>query len=536
MPQFFDDGRDYEFGQMMLTLRDALGLTQAGLAARLGVSRHTVGSWELGNKYPSAPHLKHVIALAVAQQAFPVGREAAAIHALWRSAHQKVLLDEAWLAALLNQLPPPAVPDTRPAQEAALPSVPTPGPRVDWGEALTVPTFYGREWELNLLAEWLVTARCQVVSVLGLGGIGKSALAVTLMRQVAPQFDVVIWRSLRDSPSCEALLDGCLQVLAPQALGQAPGTLDERLSLLLGHLQSRRVLLVLDNLETLLGEGETSGRLRPGYEGYGRLLRLVAETGHRSCLVLTSREKPGTLLAQEGSQSPVRTLRLARLDRSACARLLAERGVTGIMAQQVQLIETYAGNPLALKIVAQTIVDLFGGAIAPFLEQGAVIFGGVRELLAGQFARLSALEQSVMRWLAIMREPLTLDELRAALVVPVPAGDLLEGVDRLMQRSMIERGQQPGSFTLQSVVMDYVIARFVAEASDEIQQGRLQRLIEHSLTVALARAYVRETQERMIVAPVLARLQSVYRPQAGVEARLLALLEAQRTRADPAQG
>ena len=36
------------------------------------------------------------------------------------------------------------------------------------------------------------------------------------------EFEVVIWRSLRDVPSCEALLDDCLQVLAPQALRDIP--------------------------------------------------------------------------------------------------------------------------------------------------------------------------------------------------------------------------------------------------------------------------------------------------------------------------
>ena len=39
--------RDYAFGQAMLTLRTAIGLTQAGLAEFLGVSRKAVGGWEL---------------------------------------------------------------------------------------------------------------------------------------------------------------------------------------------------------------------------------------------------------------------------------------------------------------------------------------------------------------------------------------------------------------------------------------------------------------------------------------------------------
>ena len=73
---------------------------------------------------------------------------------------------------------------------------------------------------------------------------------------------------------------------------------------------------------------------------------------------------------------------------------------------------------IRLKIVARTIVELFRGEIAPFLAQGEVVFGGVRELLDEQFDRLSALEQMVFCWLAILREPVSLEELLAVLCTP----------------------------------------------------------------------------------------------------------------------
>jgi hypothetical protein len=104
--------------------------------------------------------------------------------------------------------------------------------------------------------------------------------------------------------------------------------------------------------------------------------------------------------------------------------------------------------------------------IAPFLEQGEVVFGGVRKLLDEQYARLADLEQMVLHWLAIVREPLTLGELRAFLVMPRPSGKLLEAVDRLRQRSLIEHGQHPGSFTLPSVVLEYVTTRLGGERRD----------------------------------------------------------------------
>jgi len=403
---------------------------------------------------------------------------------------------------------------------------------VDWDDALAVPTFYGRERELATLSRWIIEEHSRVVSVLGLGGIGKSALAVSLMHQVAAHFQVVIWRSLRDVPAYEALLDEVLQVLAPRPLANLPDSREQRFSLLQEHLRGQRTLLVLDNLETLLEEGETTGHMRPGNEGYARLLRWMAETEHQSTLLLTSREKPGELVPLEGSRAPVRSLRLEGLDVLAGQQLLEERGLVGSAQDRERLIERYGGNPLALKIVAGTIVELFGGEIAPFLEQGEVVFGGVRELLAEQFARLSAVEQTVLYWLAILREPVTIEELLGVLGIPLPRAQVLEALEALRRRSLIERGKPRGSFTLQSVVLEYVTARLIAEASSEIEQGHLARLIELGFELATTREYVRQAEERLIVAPLLARL----RQQAAVEKQLLALLAHLRERAEYAQG
>ena len=520
--------RDYAFGQRMLQLRTNIGLTQAGLAERLRISRQALGEWESGSSYPKAEHLKHMIALGVQQQAFAVGREEEEIRALWRAAHQKVLLDESWLQGLLS---PPAAPRVDVAGEQTrgtemLSAPPASGePRVDWGEALDVPNFYGREEELALLSQWVGEERCRVVSVLGMGGIGKSALAVTVMHRMASQFEVVIWRSLRDAPSCDALVKECLQVLAPQQLRERADPLEGRLRRLLEQLRARRVLLVLDNLEMLLEEGVGTGRMRAGFEGYAHLLRRTGETAHQSCLLLTSREKPADLVPLEGRRSPVRALRLAGLDSQAGAQLLVEQEVMGSPRDQERLVEVYRGNPLALKIVAQTISELFGSEIAPFLEQGEVVFGGVRELLDEQFNRLSAPEQSVLFWLAILREPVSLEQLLEAESMPRAPAQVLEALDGLGRGSVIERGQRPGSFTLQSVVLEYATARLIAGAASEIEQGRLSRLIEYGLCQAQAKDYVREIQERLLVVPLLMRLQSTSQGQADLEGRLLRLLD-----------
>src|SRR2546427_3929019 len=149
MKRFSYGERDYAFGQAMLSLRTTIGLTQAGLADLLGVSRRAVGEWEVGSSYPKAEHLKEFIALGVQHQAFAAGREAEEIRALWKAARQKVRLDEPWLSALLSQqspspvhLEPVQVEQTRVPDHVLAPAA---GPRVEWSDALDVPSFYGRE-------------------------------------------------------------------------------------------------------------------------------------------------------------------------------------------------------------------------------------------------------------------------------------------------------------------------------------------------------------------------------------------------------
>src|SRR6266566_8736710 len=526
--------RDYAYGQAMVTLRTAMHLKQTGLAQLLGVSRGAVLGWEAGSSYPKAEHLKRFIALGVERQAWAFGREEEEIRALWQAAHQKVLLDVPWLSALLGGRP------HEPAEGSsarALPGVrPAPRRRVDWDDAPDVPSFYGREHELARLWQWVVQEHCRVVSILGMGGIGKSALAVMLMHRVAEHFEVVLFRSLRDAPAFEAWLADCLRVLSPHPLAEVPANLQGRLDLLLERLRARRTLLVLDNLEALLQAGESGGHYRPGYEGFGHVLRRMGETAHQSCLLLTSREKPAELVPLEGSRSPVRALRLAGLEPDACEQLLADKEVVGTSQERARLVQAYAGNPLALKIAAETIADLFAGKIGLFLKQGMVLFGGIGELLAEQVARLSAVEQTALRALAIGREPLSIEELQALLVAPRPAGQMLEAIDTLRRRSLIEPGKLPGSVTLHEVVLEYVTERLIEEVTSEIEQGRFSRLLEHGLCQAGAREHVRQTQERLLVAPILSRLRSVYPGRGDLEEHLLSLLALLREWADDAQG
>jgi len=220
-----------------------------------------------------------------------------------------------------------------------------------------------------------------------------------LGQQLAGNFEVVLWRSVRDAPSCEELLADCITFCSETPPAEFPASLERRIDQLVTRLQVQRCLLVLDNLETLLAEGNLEGNYRAGYAGYGRLIQHLAETAHQSCILITSREKPKEIGPLEGSRSPVRSLRLSGLDETVARALLSDKDLVGEEDAWQQLIATYAGNPLALKIVAQTIVDLFGGDIAHFLQSGDLVFNGIRAVLHQQVGRLTPLEQVLLTWL-----------------------------------------------------------------------------------------------------------------------------------------
>jgi WD40 repeat protein/transcriptional regulator with XRE-family HTH domain len=538
MPRHDYREHDYTFGQAMLKLRTSIGLTQAALAQLLGISRRAVGEWEVGSSYPKAEHLQRFIGLCVQHHGFALGREEEEIRALWKTAHQRVLIDETWLSALLSTQTTlvftsttevPAASDQAPAMEAAA------FPRIDWVGALDVSHFTGREAELAELSHWVVQERCRLVAILGMGGIGKSVLVSLLGKQLASQFDAVLWRSLRDAPSCEELVADCLTFFSETPPVEFPPLLEPRINQLIGRLQERRCLLVLDNLETVLEERDPEGNYRPGFQGYGRLIERMGESAHRSCVVLTSREKPREIEAAEGRRGPVRSLRLLGFSEEAAHSLLADKDLHGASSAWQQLIASYAGNPLALKIMGQTIVDLFAGEIVPFLQSSELIFNGIRMVLRQQVARLTLLEQVLLTWLAVAREWTSLDALLSLLAPRPTRGRVLEALEALWRRSLIERGEG-GSFTLQSVVMEYVTDALLEQLSEEVRTMALDHLHRYALEQARAKDYMRESQMRLLVRPLVERLRAELGSDTRVEEQCLSLLRHMRREEGNSQG
>jgi transcriptional regulator with XRE-family HTH domain len=290
----------HELGQQLLMLRTRVALTQSALAAELGVHRRSVQNWETGISYPKAEMLQRLIAVFLHHRALTPGQERAEAQALWSQAvqdgpHALPAFDEEWFAGLGTGDWGLETGDW--GQEIAVtphpPSlIPNPQHRlIDWGEVPAVPTLHGREREIATLHQWIMADRCRVVALLGIGGIGKSSLAITFAQGVVSQFDVVLFRSLQNGPPPAEVLDQIIRAVSDQH-ATPPNLVPDKIAWLVQLLRERHCLLILDNFDAILQPGALTGTYHTDYAAYGTLLQALSERAHQSCLLLTSRETP----------------------------------------------------------------------------------------------------------------------------------------------------------------------------------------------------------------------------------------------------
>jgi WD40 repeat protein/transcriptional regulator with XRE-family HTH domain len=422
------------------------------------------------------------------------------------------------------------------ALEEAEPVVSIPLRQPAWGSTIDTATFCGRSEELVRLQQWILEEQCRLVLLLGIGGIGKSALAAKLVQQIQAEFEVVVWRSLQNAPPLEEWLESVLPILL-RSQGKdiaLPSSLDGKLLKLMEGLRSCHCFLILDNAETILSVGQV-GQYRLGYEEYGQLFRAIGETVHQSCLLLTSREKPKEIVLLEGEEQSVRTLLMKGLNPEVGRELFCYKGnFTGTESEWNRLVQHYSGNPLALKLVAATTQELFNGRIAEilnYIQQGLAIFADIRDLLQRQLDRLSEIEQEMLFWLAINREPVSLIDLSKDLVTTTVKHKLLDAMQSLLRRSLIEKeGEQ---FFLQPVVLEYATNQFVDCAIQEIAAQTPERLRSHALIKAQAKDYIREMQKRLIVEPIAEQLQIRFSHAQAIEQQLKAMLKQQQQTPQP---
>ncbi|GLF97347.1 AfsR/SARP family transcriptional regulator [Streptomyces yaizuensis] len=362
-----------------------------------------------------------------------------------------------------------------------------PAPRIAQPAQLpaTVPDFTGRSSFVRKLSVQLsaVDGPVMAVSALaGIGGVGKTTLAVHVAHAARPHFpDGQLYIDLQGAGARAtepvAVLGAFLRALGtPDA--QIPDSLDERAALYRSTLAGRRLLVLLDNAR----DAAQIRPLLPGAAGCATLItsraRLVDLAGaHLIDLDVMSPEEALQLFTRIVGEERVRAEREAALDVvAACGFLpLAIR----VAASRLAARRTWTVSVLAAKLADERrrLDELQAGDLAV----KATFELGYKQLEPGQ-AR-------AFRLLGLTDGPdISLDAAAALLDLPVHrTEDLLED---LVDTSLLESAA-PGRYRSHDLIRLY--ARSCAERDETSDDCRaaLSRLLDFYLATA-ARVYAIE--------------------------------------------
>jgi WD40 repeat protein len=395
----------------------------------------------------------------------------------------------------------------------------------DWADSPDVGYFLGRETDLNTLKEWIIRDRCRLIAVVGLPGKGKTSLTVKLAQEITGEFQGVIWRSLLNSLSIQDLIKDWILFLSHQEKTDLPDSLEQQICLLISYLKQNRYLFILDNVESIITAGTQGLKYKSGYENYHQLLEKIAEVSHQSCFLLTSRIKIRHLEKFAGQHQPVRFFQLGGLTVDPAKQLVEQKGeFFATETEWEQLINLYRGNPLALKLTACHIQNVFGGNIGEFLKNNSLFFQDIRELLDWHFQSSIPEENQILYWLAIHREPVSLLELKTHLVSPLSQHHLSDYLDCLQGRMLLEKTADQHRFTLQPVLMEYVTEKLIATVTQELFVGEFNLFNRYALMLATTKDYIKTSQIRTIIHPIIEALLAQFQTVSYLETHLKSLI------------
>ena len=330
-------------------------------------------------------------------------------------------------------------------------------PQIDLGDAPEIFTFFDRTSELSTLENWITQEHTRLIALLGISGIGKTTLSLGLIDRIKTQFDYVIYRSLRFSPTLDATLTNLLQIFSQQS--ETPQNIETKLSQLLDYLRKYRCLIVLDDVQMLLGSGQLAGQYKTGYEDYQLFFKLFAEVCHQSCLILNSWEKPRELARLSKDNHPVRCFVLGSLGEAAKEILNSQK----LSDEETwsTLIDIYQGNPLWLELTATLIQELFGGRVSEFLHwEMPILDEGLQSQLSQPFGRLTQPELAVMTHLANQPEPVAVSQIFNK--IPFSPSEIVNAVRSLGNRFLLDAVEREKItlFILNPVLKQYVKTQY----------------------------------------------------------------------------
>ena len=283
---------------------------------------------------------------------------------------------------------------------------------LDWTNLPVQTTpLIGRERELAEAGALLREQR--LLTVVGAPGAGKTRLALQLAAEAAEEFENVWWVGLQHIHDAE---------LVEPTIAQAVGAKGD----LPGYLRDRRALLLLDNVEQLLGYAP-------------RLAELLADTNSLKVLT-TSREPLRLTLEQQYPVPPLPDEDAAALFAERARAIRPDFASNGAVAEICRRLD---GLPLAIELAAALVKVLAPDALLERLERRlALLTGGERDrperqktlraTIEWSYELLDAEEQELMARLSVFAGGWSLEAAEA--VCDAELGTLASLVDKSLVR------------------------------------------------------------------------------------------------------
>jgi hypothetical protein len=295
--------------------------------------------------------------------------------------------------------------------------------------------FYSRATELETLTTWIVKKRCRLITLTGIGGIGKTALAAQLVRQIKDEFEYVLWKSLKTAPTLAEFKTNSIEFFS-NSKKQASPTANQKSIPLIKYFQKHRSLVILDDIHHLFFTGELAGKYKAKCKEYRSFFKDIKQLSHQSCFLLIGWEPPGEFPQVTNKKTPIRSLQLSGLDLTGGGEILRDCDLAEIENWET-LINRYQGNPLWLKSAAAQIQEV-GGSLTELLPDDTILLPeNVKDILREQRDRLSETEKQLMSFLATKREPISLAQLLET--AQIPSSDLINALQSLCRRSFVEK-------------------------------------------------------------------------------------------------
>ena len=320
---------------------------------------------------------------------------------------------------------------------------------LDLKDAPEIGDFYGRKVELSLLQQKILQGKCNLITLLGIRGIGKTALALKLVDHIQENFEFVIYKSLKYLPSLTQLITETIhlndQLIQDNSLHQ--------LSQFKKAIEKHSYLIIIDDVNYIFSKHQVSGKYQQGYEEYGNLFKLLSTTKHQSCVIINSSEEIRELSKPQNDHSHVFTLELLGLDNDG-VNILKKFGLKNEENYQ-KLLNIYQGTPQYLQIIGYLIQELFAGDTNKFLQLAQPFLDiELTAFLEQSLDILTPLEVELLHFISSQKGSILLSELENSHQVYEP---ILSSIQSLKRRFLISTQQinEEVSLEISSVIRKF---------------------------------------------------------------------------------